>query len=90
VFFLFQVEIKQFDTETVDIGPSNRPNRQIKLHLTNRQYPLMNYLDTDEESDENVINPLNDDNYQAESDYITSENIKEEDFRSVHVFTEQF
>ena len=50
----------------------------------------MNYIDTDEESDENVINPLNDDNYQAESDYITSENIKEEDFRSVHVFTEQF
>ena len=50
----------------------------------------MNYLDTDEESDENVINPLSDNNYQAESDYIINENIKEEDFRSVHVFTEQF
>ena len=49
----------------------------------------MNYLDTDEESDENVINPLNNNNYQAKSDYITSENIKE-DFRSVHVFAEQF
>ena len=54
------------------------------------QYPLINYLCKDEESDENVINPLSDNNYQAESDYIINENIKEEDFRSDHVFTEQF
>ena len=26
------------------IGPPNRPNQQIKLHLTSWQYPLINYL----------------------------------------------
>ena len=41
--FLFQVENKKCYWNCW-LGPSNRPNQEIKLHPTSWQYPLINYL----------------------------------------------